>query len=333
MNKQNKKILVSRIFPDLAVTLLKKEGFVVTSWNKDRPMTKEELADNAKNHDALLCTVTDKIDREFLNVCSHLELISQYAVGYDNIDILEATRLGIPVGYTPDAMSDATADIAFGLMIAVSRKMFYLHKSILNNEWSYFRPTANLGFELKNKTLGIFGLGRIGMEVAKRCMGAYDMDIIYHNRNKNPLAEKTLQAKLVTFNELLKQSDIISVHCSLNENTRGFFNRSAFSGMKKSAIFVNTSRGPVHNEKDLIEALNSGSIWGAGLDVTDPEPMKPDNPLLSMQNVAVLPHVGSGTIEARNEMSQLAAQNIIKFYQTGKVPNIVNPEVLKNTDK
>ena len=328
MKKQNVKILVSRIFPDLAVDLLEKEGFSVTSWNQDRPMTKKELIIRAKKHDALLCTLTEKIDREFLNNCSHLKIISQYAVGYDNIDITEATRLGIPVGYTPGAMSEATADIAFGLMIAVSRKMFYLHKTILKKQWSSFKPTANLGFELKNKTLGVFGMGRIGMKMAKRCKGAYNMDIIYHSRKKNHSAIKEFNAKLVSFHELLDQSDIISVHCSLNEKTLGIFNKSAFNGMKKSAIFINTSRGLVHNEADLIEALNSGRIWGAGLDVTNPEPMHSDNPLLSMENVAVLPHVGSGTMEARNEMARLAALNIIEFYKNKKVPNLVNPEVL-----
>ncbi|MCP4673873.1 MAG: D-glycerate dehydrogenase, partial [Desulfobacula sp.] len=262
------------------------------------------------------------------NICSHLKIISQYAVGYDNIDILEATKIGIPIGYTPDAMSDATADTAFGLMIAVSRKMFYLHKTILNKQWSYFRPTANLGFELKNKTLGILGMGRIGMEMAKRCKGAYNMDIIYHNRKINHAAQKKFNATSVSFDDLLGLSDIISVHCSLNDQTKGIFNKSAFSRMKQSAIFINTSRGLVHNETDLIEALNSSKIWGAGLDVTDPEPMESDNPLLSMENVAVLPHIGSGTMEARDEMARLAALNIIEFYKNKKVPNIVNPEVL-----
>ncbi len=328
MKEQNVKILVSRIFPDLAVDLLKKAGFSVTSWNQDRPMTNEELISRAKNHDALLCTLSDTIDQNFLNSCSHLKIISQYAVGYDNIDINWATKIGIPIGYTPDAMSDATADTAFGLMIAVSRKMFYLHKTILKKQWSYFRPTANLGFELKNKTLGILGMGRIGMEMAKRCKGAYNMDIIYHNRKKNDLAKKNLNARFVNFDDLLGLSDIISVHCSLNDKTKGIFNKSAFSCMKQSAIFINTARGLVHNETDLIEALNSRLIWGAGLDVTVPEPMQPDNPLLSMENVAVLPHIGSGTMEARNEMARLAAVNIIEFYKNKKVPNIVNPEVL-----
>lgn len=325
---KNKKILVSRIFPEVAVDLLEKAGFFITTWNKDRPMTQDELIGKAINHNALLCTLTEKIDNKFLNTCSHLDLISQYAVGYDNIDVLEATKLGIPIGYTPDAMSDATADIAFGLMIATARKMFYLHKSILNKKWSHFRPTANLGIELKNRTLGIFGLGRIGMEMARRCKGAYNMDIIYHNRNVNSFAENELNARFVSFDDLLSQSDIVSIHCSLSENTMGVFNKSAFNRMKRSAIFINTSRGLVHNETDLIDALNSGNIWGAGLDVTNPEPMHIENPLLSMENVAVLPHVGSGTVEARDKMARLAALNIIEFYKNKHIPNIVNPEVI-----
>ena len=166
------------------------------------------------------------------------------------------------------------------------------------------------------------------MEVAKRCKGAYNMDIIYHNRNKNHFAEEKFNAKYVSFDHLLEQSDILSVHCSLNDKTLGIFNKPAFKSMKPPAIFINTSRGLVHNETDLLEALNSRTIWGAGLDVTDPEPMQSDNPLLSMENVAVLPHIGSGTIEAREEMASLAALNIIGFYKNKKIPNIVNSDVL-----
>jgi glyoxylate reductase len=326
---KNKKILVSRIFPEIGIELLKNAGFSVTNWDQDRPMNQDELIENAKKHDALYCCATEKIDKKFLNECSHLEIISQYAVGYDNIDIGEASKLGIPIGNTPGAMSDATADIAFGLMIATSRKMLYLHKTILKNEWDYFRPTANLGIELKNKTLGIYGLGRIGMEMAKRCKGAYNMNIIYHNRKRNYDAEKELDAKFVDFKSLLAQSDVISVHCSLSDETRNLFNKTAFNQMKPTSIFINTSRGPVHNELDLIEALLNGKIWGAGLDVTNPEPMQPDNPLLQMENVTVLPHIGSGTIEVRNEMSRLAAINIIEFYKNNRIPHIVNPEVMK----
>jgi glyoxylate reductase len=325
---EHRKIFVSRIIPSIGTELLRDAGFSVTAWQEDRPMTQDELIEKAKTHNALYITATERIDKKFLNACSHLEIISQYAVGYDNIDIAEATRLGIPIGFTPGAMSDATADIAFGLMIATSRKMFYLHKSIIKGEWTYFRPTANLGLELKNKTLGIYGLGRIGMEMAKRCVGAYDMEIIYHNRKPNPEGEQKFGAELVDFKSLLSQSDVLSVHCSLSAETRGIFDKAAFSQMKPTSIFINASRGGVHNETDLIEALKSGMIWGAGLDVTNPEPMNQNNPLLHMENVAVLPHIGSATIEARNEMARLAAMNIIEFYTHNRVPHIVNPETM-----
>jgi glyoxylate reductase len=282
-------------------------------------MTQDEMIERAKTHDAIYITSTEKIDKRFLNECSHLEIISQFAVGYDNIDVPEATKLGIPIGYTPGAMSDATADVAFGLMIATSRKMFYQHKSIIKGEWTFFRPTANLGLELKNKTLGIYGLGRIGMVMAKRCAGAYDMKIIYHNRKSNPEAEKKFGAKRVDFKTLLAESDVISIHCSLSAETKGVFNKEAFSQMKRTSIFINTSRGGVHNETDLIEALNSKVIWGAGMDVTNPEPMNQNNPLLQMENVSILPHIGSATIDARNEMARLAAMNIIEFYTNKRV--------------
>ncbi|MBN2401239.1 MAG: D-glycerate dehydrogenase [Spirochaetes bacterium] len=325
----NKKVLISRMFSDIEAELLKDAGLFITRWNKERPMTQDELIEKAKLHNALFCTLSDKIDKKFLSECSHLEIISQYGVGYDNIDIPEATRLGIPVGYTPDALTEATADIAFGLMIAVSRKMFFMHKKIIKGEWDYFKPRANLGMELKDKTLGIYGLGRIGVKMAERCKGAYNMKIIYHNRKPTPKADE-LQAEYVDFNTLLTRSDVVSLHCTLNEETKGVFNKEAFSKMKPSSIFVNTSRGMVHNEHDLIEALNTGTIWGAGLDVTNPEPMQPDNPLLQMENVAVLPHIGSATIEARTEMARMAAENIIEFYKNKRIPHIVNPETIKN---
>jgi len=323
-----KKILLTRIFPKLASELLENEGFLVTKWGKDRPMTQEELVANAQNHDAILCTLTDRINKEFFKQCPQVKIVSQFAVGYDNIAVSEATKLGIPVGYTPDAVSEPTADIAFGLMIATARKMFYLHKSILKGEWGYFKPNSDLGLTLKNKTLGIFGLGRIGLETAKLCKGAYNMNIIYHNRTPNKQAEEELEATYVDFDTLLSQSDVVSVHCGLTPETKELFNKEVFAKMKPTAIFINTARGLVHNEVDLIEALEKGVIWGAGLDVTNPEPMQPENPLLQMKNVTVLPHVGSGTIDARDEMSRMAATNIIEFYKNKQVPHIVNPEVL-----
>jgi len=326
-NVSEVKVFVSSVLPQIGIDMLRKENFSVTTWNNNEPITQQALIANAKECNALLCTLTAKLDATFLHECSHLEIISQFGVGYDNINIAEATKLGIPVGNTPGVLTDATADIAFGLMIAASRKMFFMHKKIEKGEWKNFTPTSNLGIELKQKTLGIFGLGRIGIEMAKRCKGAYDMHVIYHSRNRNMEAEKLLNAQYVSFDELLSQSDVLSVHSVLSAETKGLFNKVAFDKMKPSSIFINTSRGAVHNEEDLIKALNEGKIWGAGLDVTNPEPMNKNNPLLNMPNVAVLPHIGSATVEARNGMSRLAAENIIEFYKHDRIPNFVNPEV------
>jgi glyoxylate reductase len=324
------KVFISRQIPEPGPSMLRKAGFDVTMWPEERPMRPDELLAAAAGANALLTLGGDKINAEFLQKSAHLDIVSQFAVGYDNISLEEATRLGIPVANTPDVLSDATADIAFGLMIAVSRKMFFMHKQIEQGKWDFFRPKANLGIELKNKTLGIFGLGRIGMEMALRCRGAYGMGVIYCNRNPNPEAEKMLGASRVNFEELLSQSDVLSVHCVLSSETRGIFNREAFGKMKPTSIFINTARGGIHQEEDLIAALLSGKIWGAGLDVTNPEPMKPDNPLLTMPNAAVLPHIGSATVEARSAMSRLAAQNILDFYQAGRPTHLVNPGVFKN---
>lgn len=329
VNGQNViRVLSTRNFPESGIDLLRREGFELTMWQEDRPMTQEELIGMASKNNALFCTLSERIDRDFLESCSHLDIVSQFGVGYDNIDVDHATKLGIAVGNTPGVLSDATADVAFGLMINVSRKMFSLHKGIGNGEWNYFRPNYGLGRELKNKKLGIFGLGRIGMEMARRCKGAYNMDIIYNNRSENREAERELGAKFVDFNTLLEESDVLSLHASLSEETKERFDLSAFRRMKPTAIFINTARGAMHNETDLKYALENGIIWGAGLDVTNPEPMDPDNPLLRMENASVLPHIGSATIETRNKMSELAALNIIQFYKGEKVTNIVNPDSL-----
>lgn len=326
-NPKEIKILVTRKFPIKGLAMLEKKGFNLTLWEKERPMTQQELISSAKDHQVVFCTLTEQIDQAFIQANPQIDIISQFAVGYDNIDIGAATTAGIPVGFTPDVMTEATADIAFGLMIATARKMFFHHKSILKGEWGAFRPRGNLGMELKGKTLGIYGMGRIGMRMAQKCQGAYDMKVIYHNRTRNKQAEYQLGAKWVEFNSLLASSDVISVHSVLSPETRGIFDHKAFKAMKSTALFINTARGPIHNEIELQEALEAKEIWGAGLDVTDPEPMAADHPLLSMENVSILPHVGSGTRESRDDMSRLAAENIIGFYEAGRLPHIVNPEV------
>ncbi len=317
------KVLVSLNIPTPGIDMLHKAGLEVTVWTGDNPMAKEQLFEAAQKHDILLSTSSYKIDSAFLENNKHLKLISQFAAGYDNIDLKKAEELGIPVANTPNAMVDATADIAFALMLAVSRKMFYMHKKIYTNDWGPFRPQANLGMELKHKTVGIFGMGRIGTEFAKRCAGAYDMKILYHNLHRNKKVEEVMNATYVSFDELLKQSDVLSVHCALTSETENIFNYDAFHKMKANSIFLNTARGRIHNETDLIKALQDKIIWGAGLDVTNPEPMDANNPLLQMENVAITPHIGSATIEARNEMSRLAALNIIQFVLGEPIENRV----------
>jgi glyoxylate reductase len=303
---------------------MQKEGLEVTVFTEKREMRDDELAIHCKNVDALLSVGQNIIDKKFLNACSHLKVIAQMAVGYDNIDVPEATRLGIPVGNTPGVLSSATADTAFLLMLAVSRKAFFMYRQIIKGEWGFYEPTANLGVALQGKTLGIFGLGKIGLEMARRCRGAYHMNLIYCNRHQNAIAENELGAKKVDFETLLSQSDVLSVHCALTPETKGLFNASAFRQMKKTALFINTARGAIHHEGDLIKALQENVIWGAGLDVTNPEPMQPDNPLLFLPNAAILPHIGSATVETRYAMAELAAANIIAGLKGERLPNPLN---------
>lgn len=320
------KVFITRIIPEAGIQILKNAGIVIDQWAERKDVPQQELIEICEDYDALISVGQDNIDKKFLNACRHLKVIAQMAVGFDNIDIPEATKLKIPIGNTPGVLSSATADVAFLLMLMVSRKALFMHKKIINNEWGFYEPTDNLGIELYGKTLGIFGLGKIGSEMAKRCK-VYNMKIIYCNRHQNILAEKELNATKVSFEELLAQSDVLSVHTALTAETKNIFDISAFSKMKKNAIFINTARGAIHNEADLIKALNEEMIWGAGLDVTNPEPMHANNPLLNMPNVAVLPHIGSATEETRSAMATLAAENIVAASKGERLPHAVNPEV------
>lgn len=321
------KVFITNIIPEAGLKLLRDAGIEFEEWKERRNLTPKELIEKSKESDAIIIAGYSVIDAHFLHECKHLKVISLHSVGFDRVDIDEATKLKIPVGNTPGVVSGATADTAFLLMLAVSRKAFYQYRRIINGDWNFFEPTANLGVEPYGKTLGIYGLGNIGFEMAKRCVGAYNMRVLYHNRNRNEYAERELNAEMVSFEELLKTSDIISVHTVLTDETKGKFDKSAFSLMKPSAIFINTARGAIHNETDLIEALQKETIWGAGLDVTNPEPMAPGNVLLTMPNVAVLPHIGTATIETRDAMATLAAQNVIAALNGQPIPHPVNPEV------
>lgn len=235
--------------------LLRDAGIDVYVWNEKRELTAQELIELCKDCNALISAGYNQLDAHFLNASSHLNVIAMHSVGFDNVDVAEATWLKIPFGNTPGVVSNATADTAFPLMLAAYRKAFFLHKKIIKRDWQYFEPTVNLGIELYGKSLGIFGLENIGFQMAKRCQGAYDMNIIYTNRNQNEEAERKLNAEYISFEKLLSRSDVLSVHTNLTNDTRGKFTYRVFEKMKSTAIFINTARGSIHNEPDLINAL------------------------------------------------------------------------------
>lgn len=305
------KVFISGNIASIGLKQLEENNIEITQWKENRQITSEELIKACQDQDGLISVGPNKLDINFLNACKHLKVIALHSVGFDQVDVKEAKKLNIAIGNTPGVLSGATADTAFLLMIAVSRKAFYLHKKILKGEWKNYEPTPELGIELNGKTLGVFGMGKIGLEMAKKCIGAYQMPVIYHNRSQNEEAEKAIGAKYVSFEELLVKSDVLSIHTALTDETKDKFNQDVFKQMKPNAIFINTARGGIHNEADLVKALEQGLIWGAGLDVTNPEPMQADNPLLNMENVAVLPHIGSATLETRNAMAEIIVKNIL----------------------
>lgn len=321
------KVFISRQIPEKGYQLLKDAGHTVDQYLEKKDLNQQELITICKNYDALLSVGLNKMDANFFKECSHLKGVALMSAGYDNLDLDAATQHHIPVSNTPGVLSKATADVAFLLMLSVSRNAFYSYNRIVQGEWAFYEPTANLGIELDGKTLGIFGLGRIGMELALKCKAAYNMNIIYHNRSYNEEAESKLDATYVSFDDLLAQSDVISLHANLSAETKDIFNKTAFEKMKPSSIFINTARGSMHNEEDLLEALITKQIWGAGLDVTNPEPMNKDNVLLRMPNVCILPHIGSATIETREKMALMAARNMLAVLNGEVMPQCLNPSV------
>lgn len=324
------KVLITRRISDNALAYLKDSGLYVTVYSEPKNISQDELIKLCEGHSALLSVGPNKIDERFLSACPQLKGIALMSVGYDKVDLNAANKHQMPISNTPDVLSEATADTAFLLMLSVARKAFYMHKTIARGEWKFFDPMENLGQELHGKTLGVLGLGRIGLEMAKKAKAAYKMNIIYYNRNRNEQAEQEVDAKYLSFDELLAQSDVLSVHVNLTQETKGIFDKNAFSKMKPNAIFINTARGAIHNEGDLLAALQNKTIWGAGLDVTNPEPMDRDNPLLDMENVCVLPHIGSATKETREKMAMMAAENIVAALKGERMPQVINPEVYDN---
>lgn len=320
------KVFINKRIPEIGIKMLEDAGLQITI-PEDQDLSAEEWINYCKDADAVLNVGQNKYDKDFFEQCPNVKAIALFSVGFDAVNIDEANKRKIPVGNTPDVLSRATSDIAFLLMQSVSRRASYYFQKVKDDDWGNFDPLHALGQELYGKTLGIFGLGRIGFEMAEKCKKAFDMNIIYHNRSHNDEAEQKLGAKYVSFEELVSQSDVLSIHASFTEEHAELFNQSVFEKMKPNAIFVNTARGGFHNQVDLYNALVEKKIWGAGLDVTNPEPILHDDPILGLSNVCVLPHIGSATVEARNGMAKFAAENLIAFSKGEKMPHCANPEV------
>lgn len=322
------KVFVTRVIPEAGLARVV-ERCEAEVWPDPLPPPRDVLLEKASGAEGLLSTLNDPVDETLMERSPRLRVISNFAVGFNNIDIGAATRMGIPVGNTPEVLTDATADMAFCLMIAASRRLLEGERGIRDGRWRTWEPMGYIGQDLVGKTLGVVGLGRIGTALARRCRGGWDMRILYTDMVPNETVEKDLGATRVELDVLLAESDFVSVHTVLNENTRGMFDARAFRKMKSNAVFVNTARGPIHNQENLIDALRNGEIFAAGLDVTDPEPMAPDDPLLSLPNAVVAPHIASATTQTRNAMAEIAADNLIAGLAGEPLRCYVNPEAEK----
>ena len=317
------KVFVTRIIRDSGLSLIR-EFCQADIWDGDMPPPREVMLERVRGLDGLLCLLTDRIDGELLDAAGpQLKVVSNHAVGFDNIVVPDATARGIPVGNTPGILTDATADLAFALLLSAARRLSESEKYLRTGKWKTWEPSALLGMDLAGKTLGLVGFGRIGHAVAKRAAG-FDLRVIFYD----PTAEAEFNALSVkSLDELLRTSDFVSIHTPLNGSTRHLVNADFLSKMKRTAVLVNTSRGPVVDQTALYDALNAKQIFSAALDVTDPEPLPLDSPLLTLENCLIVPHIGSASERTRDDMSRLAALNLIAGLKGERLPHCVNPEV------
>jgi glyoxylate reductase len=320
------KVFVSRVIPEIGLKRIK-DHCDAEVWCDPLPPPYTVLRQKVADCDGLVALLTDKIDAALMDAAPRLKVVSNYAVGFNNIDIAAATERGICVGNTPGVLTDATADMAFCLLIAAARRVVEGHQYTLSGNWKTWEPLGHLGQDLAGKTLGIVGMGRIGYATAQRCHAGWEMTILYHDVYKSEKAERDLAAKQVDLDTLLRESDFVSVHTDLNEKTRHMFGAEQFKKMKRTAVFVNSARGPLVDQKALYEALKSGTIFAAGLDVTNPEPPALDDPLLKLPNVVIAPHIASATVGTRNRMAEICADNLIAGLTGQKLHAWVNPEV------
>ena len=315
------KVLITRQIPGDYIPKFEEAGFEVDLWKEDRPMPRDVFLDKVVGVDAILCLLTEKIDTEvFERAGKNLKIISNYAVGFDNVDVEEAKNREIVVTNTPcKEVNEAVAEHTWALILALSRRIVESDEAIRRGGYRGWDPDIFLGRSLAGKTLGIIGLGNIGSMVARRAAG-YEMNVVYNKRSPDPIAEKELGVRYAGLDELLSTSDFISLHVPLTEETRGMINKEAFGKMKRGSFLINTARGPVVREQDLADALRSGVLAGAALDVFENEPdINPE--LLAMENVILTPHIASSTVEARLKMTELATSSILDFFAGKEVAN------------
>ncbi len=317
------RVFVTRAIPDQGIAELYELAAVEVNL-LDRPLTRQELYEKVKDCHGVIGLLTDSIDREFFDHAPKLMGYANYAVGFDNIDVNEATKRGIPVSNTPGVLTEATAEMAWALLFAVCRKVVASDAAVRSNRWKGWNPLEFLGQGVSGKTLGIVGPGRIGTAMALMSAG-FSMQVVYCGP-QNPLLDKKLKAKRVDFETLLTQADFVSIHTPLTEKTRHLFDEKAFAAMKPTAYLINTARGPVVDEAALVRALEQGAIAGAGLDVYEFEPNITPG-LTRLDNVVLAAHTGSATVRARTDMAILAAKNLAAMLTGKKPPNCLNPKV------
>jgi glyoxylate reductase len=322
----NPRVFVTRLIPDKGLDMVRQVAGVEV-WQDPLPPPYETLLQKVTGLDALLCLLTDKIDANLMDAIGpQVKVISQMAVGFDNIDVPAATARGIPIGNTPGVLTDTTADFAWALLMAAARRVVEGDKFTRAGQWKTWGPIDFLGPDITGATLGIVGFGRIGQGLAKRAQG-FDMRLLYFDTQRYPEAEQTYGAQFVAMDTLLRESDFVSLHTVLSKETYHLMDDARLQLMKPSGILINTSRGPVVDPAALYRALASGTIAYAALDVTEPEPIKLDDPLLTLANIIIAPHIASASFQTRDKMATMAAANLIAGLHGERLPNCVNPQV------
>jgi glyoxylate reductase len=320
-------VAVTRIIPNAGFRLLE-EACEVRLWREELPPTADELAEFLRGCAGALTLLTDEIDGEVLDREPQLRVVSNFAVGYDNVDVPAATARGVAVCNTPGVLTETTADATWALLMAAARRTVEGVDYVRAGKWQTWGPMLLLGQDVHHATLGIVGFGRIGKEVAKRARG-FDMRVLAYDVHRDEAAANELGVAFVELDDLLREADFVTLHVALTDETRQLIDGRALELMKATAVLVNAARGPVVDTDALVAALRDGQIFAAGLDVTDPEPLPADHPLLSLPNATVVPHTASGTVATRNQMADLAARNLLAVLRGERPPQIVNPEVLE----